>query len=76
MEVATTEPAVVFYTGNFLDGTLRGKGGVAYGRHAGMCLEPGGLPDAVHHPAFPSVILRPGCLYRHTCVYRFYVERS
>ncbi len=75
MEVATTEPAVVFYTGNFLDGTLRGKGGVAYGRHAGMCLEPGGLPDAVHHPAFPSVILRPGCLYRHTCVYRFYVER-
>ena len=74
MEVSTTEPAVVFYTGNYLDGTLRGKGGAVYGRHAGLCLEPGGLPDAVHQKAFPSIILRPGSVHRHTCVYRFCAE--
>ena len=71
LEVLTTAPALVFYTGNYLDGTLRGKGGSTYPRHAGLCLEPGGLPDAVNHPAFPSIILQPGETYRHTAVYRF-----
>lgn len=71
MHVETTEPAIVFYTGNYLDGSLRGKGGAVYAKHAGFCLEPGGLPDAVNHPSFPSVILRPGQTYRHTCLYRF-----
>ena len=74
MEVHTTEPALVFYTGNYLDGTLRGKGGTRYQKHAGFCMETGHLPDAVHHPHFPSVILRPGATYRHTCVYRFTVR--
>jgi len=71
LEVFTTEPALVFYTGNYLDGTLRGKGGATYPRHAGLCLEPGGLPDAVNHPDFPSIILRPGETYRHEIVYQF-----
>jgi aldose 1-epimerase len=71
MEVLTTEPAIIFYTGNYLDGTLKGKRGAAYGKHAGLCLESGRLPDSVNHANFPSVILRPGQTYRHTCVYRF-----
>lgn len=71
MEVLTNEPAIIFYTGNYLDGTLEGKRGVTYGKHAGLCLEPGRLPDSVHHAAFPSVILRPEQVYRHTCLYRF-----
>ncbi len=71
MEVSTTEPAIVLYTGNYLDGTLRGKNGAVYQKHAGLCLETGRPPDAVHQPAFPSTILRPEQTYRHTCVYRF-----
>ena len=71
IEVYTTEPAVVLYSGNYLDGSLRGKGGTAYPKHAGVCLETGRPPDAVHHPNFPSTILRPGQTYRHTCVYGF-----
>lgn len=72
MEVSTTAPGIVLYTGNYLDGTLRGKEGKSYPQFAGLCLETGGLPDAVHHPGFPSVILLPGQTYRHTCVYRFF----
>jgi aldose 1-epimerase len=71
MAVSTDEPALVLYTGNYLDGSLVGKGGAAYARHAGVCLETGRPPDAVHHPHFPATILRPGQVYRHTCVYRF-----
>jgi aldose 1-epimerase len=71
MEVDTTAPAMIFYTGEYLDGTLKGKSGAIYPRHAGFCLEPGHLPDSVHHPGFPSVILRPGETYRQTSVYRF-----
>jgi len=74
MEVLSSEPAIIFYTGNYLDGTLRGKRGAVYLRHAGLCLEPGRLPDSVHHAAFPSTILRPGEVYRHTCIYRFAVQ--
>lgn len=71
MEVLTTQPAVVLYTGNYLDGKLRGKGGVAYRQHAGVCIETAHLPDSVNQPNFPSIVLRPGQVYRHTCVYRF-----
>jgi aldose 1-epimerase len=71
LEVLTSEPAMVLYTGNYLDGSLQGKGGVFYGKHAGTCLETGHPPDAVHHPQFPSIWLRPQQTYRHTCVYRF-----
>ena len=71
MEVITTSPAIVLYTGNNLDGTLRGKGHALYRKHAGVCLETGYLPDSVNQPAFPSIILRPGGTYRERCVYRF-----
>jgi len=66
----TTEPAVQLYTMN-ITRTYDGKQGAVYGRHAGVCLETQGYPDAVNHPGFPSVILRPGSTYRHQCVYRF-----
>ncbi len=71
LEVHTTQPALIFYTGNALDGSLQGKQGAAYGKRAGLCLETGHLPDSVHHAHFPSVILRPGETFRHTCVYKF-----
>ncbi len=71
MEVLTTEPGLQFYTGNFLDGTLKGKGGVVYKKHAGFCLEAQHFPDSVNRPEFPSVILRPGQTYTQTTVYRF-----
>jgi aldose 1-epimerase len=71
LEMSTTEPGVQFYTGNFLDGTLTGKGGVVYKQYQGFCLEAHHFPDAVHHPNFPSVILRPGQTYTQTTVYKF-----
>jgi len=71
MEVLTTEPAVQFYTGNFLDGTNTGKRGVAYGKHYGFCLETQHFPDSVNHPAFPSTILRPGSVYSTQTTYKF-----
>jgi aldose 1-epimerase len=71
MEMETTEPGVQFYTGNFLDGKLKGKGGVAFGKHAGFCLEAQHYPDSVNHANFPSVILEPGKTYRQTTLYRF-----
>ena len=71
MDVSTTEPGIVLYTSNYLDGTLRGKGGKSYAKHAALCLETGRPPDAIHHPNFPSIILRPGETYRQRCIYRF-----
>jgi aldose 1-epimerase len=71
LEVLTTEPGLQFYTGNFLDGTLKGKEGITYKKHAGFCLEAQHFPDAVNHPEFPSTILRPGQTYRQTTIYRF-----
>lgn len=71
MEVLTTSPAIVLYTGNALDGRRQGKAGMRYGQHAGLCLETGYLPDSVNHPAFPTIILPAGETYRETCVYRF-----
>lgn len=71
LEVFTTEPGVQFYSGNFLDGTLLGKQGHAYPRRSGFCLETQHFPDSPNHPAFPSIILRPGATYRTTTMYRF-----
>lgn len=75
MEVLSTQPAVVLYTGNYLDGSLRGKGGTVYRRHAGVCIETAHLPDSVNQPRFPSIILGPGQRYQHRCVYRFVAPR-
>jgi aldose 1-epimerase len=70
MEMYTTEPGVQFYTGNFLDGSIKGRGGV-YKKHQGFCLEAQHFPDSVNHDNFPSVILRPGKTYTQTTVYKF-----
>jgi aldose 1-epimerase len=71
MEVWTTEPGVQFYSGNFLDGTIQGKGGVAYQKFAGLCLETQHYPDSVNHPNFPSTILRPGSTYHQETILKF-----
>lgn len=71
LEVLTTEPGVQFYSGNFLQGTITGSGGVVYHKHWGFCLETQHFPDSPNQPAFPSTILEPGEQYRHTTVYRF-----
>jgi aldose 1-epimerase len=73
MEVLTTEPGVQLYTGNFLDGTVTGKGGVAYRRRHALCLECQHFPDSPNRPQFPSTVLKPGQRYTQTTVYRFSV---
>ena len=71
MEVWTTEPGVQFYTGNFLDGTIVGKGGQAYQRRSGFCLEPQHAPDSPNKPSWPSVVLKPGQTFHNTIIYKF-----
>jgi aldose 1-epimerase len=74
MEVSTNQPAVQFYTGNFLDGTVAGKGGVKYAKRTALCLETEGFPDAPNQESFPSAVLRPDEIYTHTMIHRFFVE--
>ena len=69
--VETTEPAIQFYAGNFLDGSITGKGGVSYGRRTGFCLETQHAPDSPNQPDFASTVLRPGETYRSQTVYAF-----
>ena len=71
MEVETTEPGVQFYTGNFLDGSIKGKGGRSYERRSAFCLETQHFPDSPNKPTFPSTVLKPGARYTSTTVYRF-----
>jgi aldose 1-epimerase len=75
MEVFTTEPGVQLYTGNYLDGKLTGIGGVKYNQYSALCLETQHFPDAIHHPNFPSTILRPGQTYRTTTSYKFSITK-
>lgn len=72
--VETTEPAIQFYSGNFLDGTLVGKSGVAYAQRSGFCLETQGYPDAPNHAGFPSTELKPGQVYESVTTWRFTAE--
>ena len=74
LEVFTTQPGMQFYTGNFLNGTVTGKGGRKYIQHAGLCLETQHFPDSPNHPSFPNTILRPGEVYRETTIYKFSVK--
>src|SRR6266516_4694638 len=74
LEVYTTEPGVQLYTGNFLDGTITGKHGHVYNKHAALCLETQHFPDSPNHPNFPSTILRPGQTYHSRTVYKFSIE--
>ncbi|MBI5692378.1 MAG: galactose mutarotase [Verrucomicrobia bacterium] len=70
LELLSSSPGMQFYAGNFLDGTITGKGGRVYLHRHGFCLEPQHFPDSPNQPQFPSVVLRPGETYRHTLVYR------
>ncbi|WP_149825492.1 aldose epimerase family protein [Streptomyces tailanensis] len=71
LTVATTEPGLQFYSGNFLDGTLVGTSGRAYRRGDAVCLETQHFPDSPNKPGFPSTALRPGQVYRSTTVHSF-----
>ena len=75
MTISSDQPGVQFYTGNFLDGSIRGKGGATYVQHAGLCLETQKFPNAINIPAWrDQVILRPGQTYRHVMIHAFSVD--
>lgn len=74
LEVLTTQPGLQLYSGNFLDGSLVGRGGVRYRRWHAFCLEAQHFPDAPNHPSFPSAVLEPGEVYAHSVVYRLGVD--
>lgn len=74
LTVYTNEPGIQVYTGNFLDGTVKGKKGIAYPKRASVCLETQHYPDSPNHPQWPSVILKPGNVYHSHCIFQFGVE--
>jgi aldose 1-epimerase len=74
MEVYTDQPGLQFYSGNFLDGTIIGKGGILYRHRTGLCLETQFFPNSPNEESFPSVVLNPGETYRQTTIYRFTVR--
>ena len=71
LEVFTDQPGIQFYTGNFLDGSLKGKGGKPYVYRGAFCLETQHFPDAPHHANFPSIELKPGQTFRSTTIFHF-----
>ncbi len=71
LTIFTDQPGLQFYTGNFLDGSRKGKDGIAYQRRTGLCLETQAFPDTPNKPQFPSITLRPGQVYRQTTIYQF-----
>lgn len=75
LEVATTEPGVQFYTGNFLDGTLTGKTGAKYGLRSGLCLETQHFPDSPNRPSFPSTELKPGHTFHSETTWTFTAQK-
>lgn len=74
MEVFTDEPGLQFYSGNFLDGTITGKGGIVYRKHFALCLETQHFPDSPNQSSFPNTILRPGDQYQQKTIYRFGIK--
>jgi len=76
LDVTTDQPGVQFYSGNFLDGTITGKGGRVYGHRFGFCLETQHFPDSPNHPSFPSTILRPGHAFNSRTVFTFGVDKG
>ncbi|MEU0003485.1 aldose epimerase family protein [Streptomyces sp. NPDC006314] len=71
LKIATDQPGLQFYSGNFLDGTLTGTGGRTYRQGDALCLETQHFPDSPHHAGFPSTVLRPGQTYRTTTIHTF-----
>ncbi|KAM3606370.1 uncharacterized protein V6R79_015017 [Siganus canaliculatus] len=76
LEVRTSQPGVQFYTANFLDGSIAGKGGTRYRKHSSFCLETQNWPDAVNQATFPDCLLRPGEDYRHVTRFTFTVQSA
>ena len=76
LEVYTNEPGIQVYTGNFLDGTVKGKKGIVYKQRTGVCLETQHYPDSPNKPSWPSVILEPAQVYKSTCIYKFGLEKE
>lgn len=77
MEFYTTQPGIQFYTGNFLNGTLKNtRGGAKYVKHAALCLETQHFPDSPNQPAFPTTILKPGETYHQVTVYKFSTKNN
>ena len=76
LAVYTNEPGIQVYAGNFLDGTVTGKHGIAYPHRASVCLETQHYPDSPNKPEWPSVVLRPGETYESTCIFAFSVVPS
>ncbi len=74
MDVWTTEPGMQFYTGNFLDNTITGKGGWTYAFRNGFCMEPQHYPDSPNQASFPTTVLKPGQIYKNTIIYKFSVK--
>ena len=74
MEVLTTQPGLQFYTGNFLDGTIKGKDGKVYNKRDAFCMETQHFPDSPNHPSFPSTELLPGQTFRSTTIFRFWAQ--
>lgn len=74
LSVYTDEPGIQIYTGNFLDGTIAGKGGIVYNKRTGICLESQHFPDSPNKPEWASTVLRPGETYTSHCVYAFSVK--
>ena len=75
LDVYTNEPGIQVYTGNFLDGTVKGKKGIVYNQRTGVCLETQHYPDSPNKPQWPSVILEPGKEYQSTCIYKFGINK-
>ena len=71
LELLTDQPGLQLYSGNYLDGSIAGKGGRLYRQSDAMCLEPQIWPDAPNRPDFPDARLAPGGVYQHNTVYRF-----
>lgn len=74
MKIYTNEPGIQFYAGNFLDGSVKGKKGIAYPHRSGVCLETQHFPDSPNKPNWPSVVINPGETYRSQCIYKFSTE--
>jgi aldose 1-epimerase len=75
MEVLTTEPGLQFYSGNFLDGAIKGKNGQNYPYRTGFCLEAQNFPDSPNKPSFPSSVLKKGATYSQTTIYKFSAKK-
>ena len=74
LEIWTTEPGIQFYSGNFLDGSIRGKSGKVYGQRVGFCLEPQHFPNSPNEPGFPPTVLRPGERFQSQTIYGFSIK--